>query len=91
MSTKDIQYLIIIVVFICMLMVSTRNAEQYKAERDEARHELIVTVPRLEARMQKLKDDADNREVDLLLEYSKMLSQYKVLQPPAAILMETNQ
>ncbi len=62
----------IIVVFICMLLVSTRDAERFKAERDQARHELTVIVPKLQERVDALKSDMQRRELELIREYNRM-------------------
>ena len=62
----------IIVVFVCMLLISNRDAERLKIERDQARHELTVIVPHLQRRINKLKSDMQRRELELIREHNRM-------------------
>ena len=62
----------IIVVFVCMLLISSRDAERFKIERDQARHELTVIVPHLQRRINELKSDMQRWESELILEHDRM-------------------
>lgn len=65
----------IIVVFICMMLISNRDAERFKMERDQARHELTVIVPSLQRRINDLRSDMQRRELELIREHNRMRRQ----------------
>lgn len=64
--------IVIIIVLITMLIVSNGKMNQLREERDQARHELIIIIPQIQKRMEKIETEMIQREIELKYEHRNM-------------------
>ena len=69
-------------VFGAMLMTSNKKIETLKRERDQARHELVDIVPKLERQMEAIKQRLDKQLQDLYNDHQNLIGdRYEVPEP----------